>query len=178
MAAYVHQLLSANEQVVFQTRKHWSVLAGGIIREALILLALVAVAVGVNQWAADFQYRNAVAYGLFALMLIVAGSAALDVLRWRHVQCFVTDRRVIRCSGLLSKDVLDSSLSKINDVMLKQSWLGRLFGYGTVEILTASDEAVNVLERIADPVGFKAAMLEAKAKVEPGAAPPAPAGAS
>src|SRR5262249_10166900 len=71
---------------------------------------------------------------------------------------------------MFSKNVLDSSLSKINDVILQQSFFGRMFGYGTIKILTASDEVINTLDRISNPVGFKQAMLNAKADLEPGSA--------
>jgi hypothetical protein len=45
--------------------------------------------------------------------------------------------------------------------------LGRIFGYGTLEILTASDEVINRFEKISHPIEFKRVMLEAKAKSEP-----------
>ena len=48
---------------------------------------------------------------------------------------------------------------------MSQSFLGRLFDYGNVEILTASELGVNQFQRIGDPVHFKTAMLNAKEKL-------------
>ena len=45
---------------------------------------------------------------------------------------------------------------------MDQSVWGRLFGFGNVQILTASELGVNQFRRIGDPVGFKTAMLNAK----------------
>ena len=69
---------------------------------------------------------------------------------------------MIQLRGILNKAVIDSSLDKINDVELRQSWLGRMFDYGTIEILTASDVGINQMRRIAHPLDFKRAMLDAK----------------
>jgi hypothetical protein len=43
--------------------------------------------------------------------------------------------------------------------------LGRFFGYGDIEILTASELGVNLFHQIAEPVEFKTAMLNAKEKL-------------
>jgi uncharacterized membrane protein YdbT with pleckstrin-like domain len=69
---------------------------------------------------------------------------------------------VIQVEGVVNKHVIDSSLEKVNDVVLDQSYLGRLLDYGNVEILTASEIGVNKLERIASPVKFKTEMLNQK----------------
>jgi hypothetical protein len=45
---------------------------------------------------------------------------------------------------------------------MSQSVLGRLLGYGDIEILTASDVGVNKLTKIADPIRFKTTMMDQK----------------
>ena len=77
----------------------------------------------------------------------------------------MTNRRVIQIAGVFNKDVIDSSLEKVNDVKMSQSFLGRMFDYGDIEILTASELGVNMFHQIAEPVGFKTAMLNAKEKM-------------
>ena len=42
------------------------------------------------------------------------------------------------------------------------SALGRLFNYGEIEILTASEFGANFFRRIEEPINFKTAMLNAK----------------
>lgn len=77
----------------------------------------------------------------------------------------VTNRRVIQFSGIFNKSVVDSSLEKVNDVKMNQSFFGRMFDYADVEIMTASEMGVNVFKRIGEPVNFKTAMLNAKERM-------------
>jgi len=103
-------------------------------------------------------------------MWIVAALVALvpllelvrGILDWLNERYIITSRRVIEIRGILNKLVRDSALEKVNDVELKQSLVGRLLRYGTVEIITGSDVGVNVFHRISNPVKFKRAMLNAK----------------
>ena len=88
-----------------------------------------------------------------------------DFLIWYNRQYIVTNRRVIQTSGVFSKDVVDSSLEKVNDVKLSQSFWGRLFDYGDIEILTASEVGANVFRSIGEPIKFKTAMLNAKERM-------------
>jgi len=64
--------------------------------------------------------------------------------------------------GIINKHVSDSALEKVNDVVLVQSVVGRLLGYGDVEIITGSDIGVNLFQRITRPVNFKREMLNQK----------------
>ena len=63
---------------------------------------------------------------------------------------------------MINKRVSDSSLEKVNDVVLEQSILGRFLNYGTVEIITGSDIGVNFFKHMARPVRFKTEMLNQK----------------
>jgi hypothetical protein len=96
------------------------------------------------------------------LILIPLLSMLRDILVWSNCQYIVTNRRVIQISGVVNKNVVDSSLEKVNDVKMTQSFFGRLFDYGDIEIMTASELGVNLFKRIGDPVKFKTAMLNAK----------------
>jgi hypothetical protein len=69
---------------------------------------------------------------------------------------------------VINKNLTDSSLEKVNDVKLSQSIIGRIFGYGDVEILTASELGANLFRRIGNPIGFKTAMINAKQELEHG----------
>ncbi|HVY34591.1 MAG TPA: PH domain-containing protein, partial [Caulobacteraceae bacterium] len=74
----------------------------------------------------------------------------------------VTNRRVIQLSGVFTKEVIDSALDKVTDVRTEQSLLGRMFNYGDVEVLTASETGKNLFRMIAEPLAFKRAMLDAQ----------------
>jgi hypothetical protein len=72
----------------------------------------------------------------------------------------------MQISGIINKSVIDSSLEKVNDIKMEISALGRIFGYGDIEILTASELGVNKFKQIENPVKFKTALLNAKALLE------------
>jgi len=155
---YLEGLLGENERIVLETHQHWFVLFGKIALEILLILVIV-VAVFV---ALPF-YPFAI-YGLILVLVPLIGIFN-DVLVWRNKAYIVTTHRVIQTSGVFSKDVVDSSLEKVNDVKLSQSFWGRLFGFGDIEILTASELGVNLFHEINDPIRFKTAMLNAKERL-------------
>ena len=161
---YLTQLLSDNEKIILTTRRHWLFLLGQIIPElALILLVLVAVSATWITWTAAAW----VAFG-YLLLILPMISLGRDFLIWLSHKHVVTNRRVIHMVGVFSKNVTDSSLEKVNDVKMEQSAIGRMFDYGDIEILTASEYGINRFTRIAKPIDLKTAMLNAKASMSQG----------
>ncbi len=153
--SYLQELLGKNESILLITRQHWFVLFSSIALEILLIIILVA---GVSALSFIFP----MAWVGFILVLVPLIGMIRDITIWYNREYVVTNRRVIQISGVFRKDVVDSSLEKVNDVKMSQSFLGRLFDYGDVEILTASEIGVNLFKRIGDPVKFKTAMLNAK----------------
>ncbi len=88
----------------------------------------------------------------------------------------VTDRRVVKQEGLFSKYSFDASLDKVNNVFHEQSLLGRVFGYGTVGLETASEQGTTLFEFIPEPVRFKNSIQVQREKrvVLAGLPPPPP----
>jgi uncharacterized membrane protein YdbT with pleckstrin-like domain len=158
---YLNNLLGENETILFVTRQHWLVLLGEILVEALLtaaIIVLVTMLFGL--------LPNPLVLLGFLLLILPLASMWRDYLIWGNRKFVVTTRRVIQISGVFSKNVTDSSLEKVNDVKMEQSFLGRLLDYGDIEILTASELGANLFRRIGRPIRFKTAMLNAKAKLE------------
>jgi hypothetical protein len=155
---YLEGLLGENERILFETHQHWFVLFGKIFLEILLIVLLVAGSLIVS------AMNPAAIYGLVLVLVPLIGMLN-DIMVWRNKAYIVTNRRVIQISGVFNKDVVDSSLEKVNDVKMSQSFLGRMFGYGDIEILTASELGVNLFHEIADPIDFKTAMLNAKERM-------------
>ena len=153
--SYIQGMLGQNERIVLATRQHWFVLFSNILLEILLVVLLV---VGISAAAVVYPLAG---FG-FILVLVPLIGMLRDILIWRNREYIVTNRRVIQINGVFSKDVVDSSLEKVNDVKMSQSFFGRLFNYGDIEILTASEMGVNNFRHIGDPIKFKTAMLNAK----------------
>jgi uncharacterized integral membrane protein len=152
---YIKDLMSENERILLMARQHWFVLFSNILLEILLIVLLV---VGV----AALSLVYPIATVGYILVLVPIAGMIRDILIWSNRQYIVTNRRVIQVTGVLSKEVLDTSLEKVTDVKMSQSFFGRLFDYGDIEILTASELGVNLFQRIGNPVKFKTAMLNAK----------------
>jgi peptidase M28-like protein/PH (Pleckstrin Homology) domain-containing protein len=163
---YLINLLGENEHILFVTRQHWLVLFGEILSEMVIAAVLGGLVTLIWMfWVSD----PLVPLG-YLLLLIPAVSLLRDLLIWKNRQYVVTNWRVIKIAGVFNKEVSDSSLEKVNDVKLEQSFLGRLCGYGSIEILTASELGVSKFNKIGSPIRLKTAMLNAKENLNQGAA--------
>lgn len=159
---YLKSLLGENEKVLFVTRHHWLVLFGEILAETFLSIAVIVL---VSLIWALWVPNTMMALG-YLLLIIPLISLWRDVLIWRNRKYVVTNRRVIQLSGVFNKNVTDSSLDKVNDVKMNQSFLGRLLDYGSIEILTASELGANRFSYIGRPIQYKTAMINAKEKLE------------
>jgi uncharacterized membrane protein YdbT with pleckstrin-like domain len=162
--SYVDRLLAPGETVVLRTRRHWVVLLSWV-GSALVLVALglvMASLFGLRSW--ELAGAGAGAWLGIVLALFGVAVAIPGWLRWANEVYLVTDRRVIQAEGVFRKQALDSSLAKVNDVRLVQTVAGRLLGYGTLEVITASDTGINRLEFLPRPLAFKKAMMGAAAE--------------
>ena len=157
---YVEDLLGTNERIVVRTRQHWMVLASSFFASLITAAAIVILSFLATLFAAPVLGPLPL---LFLLLLLFPLASFLRIfLEWWNEEYLVTNRRVIQAEGVINKHVIDSSLEKVNDVVLNQSFLGRLLDYGDIEILTASEIGVNQLHKIASPVQFKTKMLNQK----------------
>lgn len=161
---YIESLLGENEQILLVSRQHWFNLIGSILLEIIIIILLMVItAVAAS---AFFESAGIIAAIGAILMLFPLATMIRDILNWMNLQYIVTSRRVVQVNGVINKNVIDSSLEKVNDVHMSQSAMGRLFNYGDVEILTASELGVNLFRRIQDPIRFKTTMINAKENME------------
>ena len=173
--SYLHSLLGEREKIIRISRQHWFLLFSAIFLEIVLVLIIFAVCIALSITVGATQpgiLPIIIIVGVIALCFPLA-TMVRDILLWSHHMIVVTNRRIMQVTGIFNKNVIDSSLEKVNDVKMKQSALGRMFNYGDIEILTASEMGANLFRKIDDPVGFKTAMLNAKDQLEHGPDVPA-----
>ena len=167
---YLQSLIGEREKIILVTRHHWFVLASSILLEIFLILVVFAATLAGTITLVSASSSSPLVFIIplvgFLLMLIPIGSGTRDFLIWSHHQYIITNLRVMQIAGIFNKSVIDSSLDKVNDIKMSQSALGRLFGYGDIEILTASELGVNLFKKIDNPVKFKSALINAKAYLE------------
>jgi uncharacterized membrane protein YdbT with pleckstrin-like domain len=120
-----------------------------------------------------------------ALTALAAAVLLAPVLGWkllvlRSNEYVLTNLRVIRKTGILTQQSMDSRLDKVNNIEHRQSFWGRLLNIGDVEIDTASETGTAVFRSLSKPLDFKrhiAAAVEQYRSAGRGV-PMAPAGSS
>ncbi|MDW8068368.1 MAG: PH domain-containing protein [Anaerolineae bacterium] len=154
---YIERLLAQNERIVFVSRRHWVSLLPTILVDLGVAIVIVALSVGGALFAPPLPLLGLI------LLLLPLGHLLIRWIIWRNEQYIITNRRVMEVRGVYKKHVSDSSLEKVNDVVMEQSVLGRLLDYGDIRIITGADIGVNVFRRIAHPIRFKITMMDQKA---------------
>lgn len=129
--SYVGRTLAPHERILFTTGYHWLVWLG----IALLVAPAPAVAVGYPYATDEYVYLllalAALPFGLVYLAQVLSTEIA------------VTTDRFIRKSGLLSLETEEVGLEAIETVIVEQSILGRVLGYGT---LRAHGTGQNLIE--------------------------------
>jgi hypothetical protein len=163
---YIDGKLASGERVLRREHQHWFVLVADARYGILAILAAILLLILRGAARTTGQFDTLIGYVVLAL--VIGGLAYLgwQILRWMNEEFVVTTRRVLQLEGVLNKRVLDSSLEKINDAVLTQSLFGRIFGFGDLDILTASETGISRLRMLKDADDFKRAMLEAKHELE------------
>jgi len=158
---YTESLLATNEEIVYRTKQHWmapifgtiagvAVLVGGVVLFVLQLTMGSGILRDLAFWA--------------SIILVVVGVAMVgySYIQWWVEDYAVTNQKVVKVAGLLNKKTSGAALEKINDVVMEQGPLGRMLGYGTLKVATASDSTDMVYETMRAPAEFRRAMLDQK----------------
>jgi len=164
---YTESLLASGERVVRSAHQHWFILiwrARWAVFGLLIALVMTILRL-INKDTSGFLWTI---LGWASLILVAFGILNLvwGALTYRAEEYVISSRRLIHVQGVINKKASDSSLEKINDAILVESIFGRIFGFGNLEVLTASESGIEKLQMLRDAKEFKKAMLEAKHDLE------------
>jgi hypothetical protein len=169
--SYADGLLSTGERITYRNKQHPFVAIWGARYAVLaIVIAAVLLWVGSNMDPNGAVGSLKLALGWLTAILFVGGLAVAiwNGLRYLNQEYVLTNRRVIQVEGVLNRNSTDSALEKINDAVLSQSVFGRMFDFGDLTILTASEAGIDKMRMLRSPIAFKKAMLDAKHEFEVG----------
>jgi uncharacterized membrane protein YdbT with pleckstrin-like domain len=160
--------LQPDEQVLYQAR---------VSRISLVPWALLLALLAIGGGLAWQMMDNPIA----AMVLGAAALAVAAVIGWKlfvlnSFDFVLTNHRVIRQTGLLTRRSIDSHLEKVNNVEHTQTIWGRLLGYGDVVVDTASETGMTVFHQISRPLDFKRAIVQAAEVYRSGRLPAGAAG--
>jgi uncharacterized membrane protein YdbT with pleckstrin-like domain len=146
--SYVQKVLLPGERVVYETGLHWLVFG----RAVLILLVALALAVGSLYAPSDsgpLVLMLAGAIGASGLLFLFAA-----LLRRAGTELAVTDQRVVLKRGIIARHTIEMNRSKVESVDVDQTLLGRLLGYGTVQV-RGTGGSLEPMAMIGDPLTFR-----------------------
>ena len=112
MGKYIDSALLPGESVVAEARPHWAMfVAPGLVA----LLGLL-------------MYAN----GSSIVLIIGLVWLGFRYLVYITTELAVTNKRVVAKSGIIRRNEIDVSLSKIEGTTYHQGIIGRIFGYGSI----------------------------------------------
>ena len=166
MANYAESLLASGERVLRRAHQHWFVFVSNA-RWAVFALIASAVLTALRVWLnGSGAIWNILGWITLAVFVFGVLSFLWSILRYRNEEYLITNRRLIHVEGVINKTTTDSALEKINDAVLSESLFGRMFGFGDLDVLTASEQGIERLRMLRDAKDFKKAMIEAKHELE------------
>jgi uncharacterized membrane protein YdbT with pleckstrin-like domain len=141
--------LMPGETLVMKEHQHWIVM----IKPLLLPIALV-ILVGLldafQTIPRDYRILASLAtVALLGLWLIVVW------IRWSSRSFTITDRRVILDTGVVSRASKVIALDRVQDISTNQNLLGRVLGYGRIEIDSAGVAGAEVLSALPHPQRFR-----------------------
>ena len=143
--AFPDDVLTSDEHVVLHLHPHWKAL----VRPILVLL--LAVAALVAGWILLPSGTGGTA-GLYAIAVIaligVVWLAVWPYLVWRSTHYVFTNERVLIQHGVFSRDRRDIPLARVNDHSMRQGFVERMLGCGTLTIESAGERGQSVLTDI------------------------------
>jgi uncharacterized membrane protein YdbT with pleckstrin-like domain len=143
--------LLPDERIVLKANPHWLFLAIPLIGISLFFLLYLFVAcpfLGIVYKGLESACHIISFFILFFLSIVF-------YLDWRFNRLYLTNLRLIKERGIIGKRFMAIGLDKIQDITCSFGILGRIFGFGDLEIESAGTFGKMVFEGLPRPKGIK-----------------------
>lgn len=147
---YVESVLKPDEQVLAIGRMHWIVYLRGALLAAVGLILILAPAGPGLSTALAIVGAIILLFGLWSLAGAWIEQATTEIA--------VTTRRVIQKRGLIRRQTGEMNMEKVESVIVDQSILGRLLGYGSI-VVRGTGSGIEGLHHIADPIALRSSIV-------------------
>ncbi len=140
--------LKKDEKLLLIIRKHWIQLVPSVLAWLVLTIALLV-------WMTNYSIA-------FVIILATAIFPLVEYINWKYNLWAVTNMRVVDESGFFTRYSKESPLDKINNVEYDQPILGRILGYGNVDIQTAAEMGETKYQLIHHPKLLKDTITHAQ----------------
>ncbi|MGB7281521.1 MAG: PH domain-containing protein [Candidatus Acidiferrum sp.] len=154
--SYIEKHLIPGETLQYQTKLHWVVMLGHAGLAAFFVAAGVALLVfSWNTRHNTESHSNILIWLALAAFVVAAVLFGIGLVKRGATVMALTNKRVIVKTGLASRRTLEILLSRIESVVVEESAVGRVLGYGSV-IIRGTGGTPEVFDQIAHPLEFRA----------------------
>ena len=149
--------LGPGEQIVFEGHPSWRAILGFYVKGVLIIGVIVALTVLYGETIGDEVSETVITIELIGGAAIVA---LIGFLRRASTRYTITNRRLHVKHGLISRNVQETKIERVQDVNYRQSMWQRIMQIGDVDFDTAANDpdgdfvfaGVSQPERVVDRV--------------------------
>jgi uncharacterized membrane protein YdbT with pleckstrin-like domain len=143
--------LLPGEHLVLKDHPHWIVVVKSLVVPIILLIVAGVLDVTVtNTGIANFPVIvSLIAIAIAGLWLIVVW------IRWQSTAYTLTDQRIKIESGVFARESKMIPIDRVQDCTTKQSLIGRMLGYGRVEVDAAGAQGAEVLDHLPNPGVFR-----------------------
>jgi uncharacterized membrane protein YdbT with pleckstrin-like domain len=143
--------LLPGENLILKAHQHWIVLVKSLVIPVLLLVIAVVFdfAVTSGQIANSRPIVTLAAIAIAVLWLIVVW------IRWQATTYTLTDQRIKIEAGVFGRSSKVIPIDRIQDCTTKQTLIGRMIGYGRVEVDAAGAQGAEVLDHLPQPQEFR-----------------------
>lgn len=131
--------LTTGENTLLHTRSHWKVLIPPYVLGLIGIVACIAGLWATNKYAGDMgevtKYLKLILW--IMLLVTIMYKMVWPYIVWRCTHYVVTNKRVMWQAGVIKKDGTSINVSRITSVDKNVDVNDRIFGCGTLDIITA-----------------------------------------
>jgi uncharacterized membrane protein YdbT with pleckstrin-like domain len=144
--------LLPGENLILKDHQHWIVLVKSLVIPVILLVAAAVI---------DFTVKSGTGIPHFRIIVTLAAIAIAGLwlivvwIRWRATAYTLTDQRIKIESGVFSRSSKIIPIDRIQDCTTKQTLVGRILGYGRVEVDAAGAQGAEVLNHLPHPGEFR-----------------------
>lgn len=169
--------LLPGENLIVKDHPHWITVAGSLILPAVLVIAVAILDLTLlspNMQAGIYvpHLRTFLSLGVVALALLWL---IVVWISWQSITYTLTDQRITIEKGVFSRQEKIIPIDRVQDCTTHLSLIGRVLGYGRVEVDAAGAQGAEVLEYLPNPGSFRDQVFVQSEKRRGGGTPASPA---